>query len=290
RLLQSSQETDAGQAESVTASRLQMMQKIDALSEVDRLGLAWAVARNSFKRHTRKLLVDISVLAQHDAKTGIQRVSRSILSELLKSGVPGYEVSAVYYTPGECYRYANQYLSSHFPGEFGADEPVLFSKDDVLIATDLTAHLFPELVTQIDSMRAAGAFACFVVHDILPLRRPEWSIEGIQRDFPIWLSCLAEHADRLICVSASVAEDVKAWIAENRHWVKPNPLQTVSNFHLGADLDASVPGTGMPDNAQALLAAMAAAPSFSMVGTMEPRKGHAQALAAFEELWREDKD
>ncbi|MCV5365907.1 hypothetical protein OFB70_28450, partial [Escherichia coli] len=64
--------------------------------------------------HTRKLLVDISVLAQHDAKTGIQRVSRSILSELLKSGVPGYEVSAVYYTPGECYRYANQYLSSHF--------------------------------------------------------------------------------------------------------------------------------------------------------------------------------
>ncbi len=98
RLLQSSQETDAGQAESVTASRLQMMQKIDALSEVDRLGLAWAVARNSFKRHTRKLLVDISVLAQHDAKTGIQRVSRSILSELLKSGVPGYEVSAVYYT------------------------------------------------------------------------------------------------------------------------------------------------------------------------------------------------
>ncbi|MBR7326115.1 glycosyltransferase family 4 protein, partial [Klebsiella pneumoniae] len=87
---------------------------------------------------------------------------------------------------------------------------------------------------QIDSMRAAGAFACFAVHDILPLRRPEWCIEGVQREFPIWLSCLAEHADRLICVSASVAEDVKAWIAENSHWVKPNPLLTVSNFHLGA--------------------------------------------------------
>lgn len=167
---------------------------------------------------------------------------------------------------------------------------MLFSKDDILIATDLTAHLFPEVVTQIDSMRAAGAFACFVVHDILPLRRPEWSIEGIQREFPIWLSCLAEHADRLICVSASVAEDVKAWIAENSHWVKPNPLLTVSNFHLGADLDASVPSTGMPDNAQALLATMAAAPSFIMVGTMEPRKGHAQTLAAFEELWREGKE
>ncbi len=54
----------------------------------------------------------------------------------------------------------------------------------------------------------------------------------MQRVFPIWLSCIAQHADRLICVSASVAEDVKAWIAENSHWVKPNPLLTVSNFHL----------------------------------------------------------
>ncbi|WPM86348.1 hypothetical protein QNH14_24045 (plasmid) [Apirhabdus apintestini] len=98
RLLQSSKEVDAGQTEGVTTSRIQTMQKIDALSEVDRLGLAWAVARNGYKQHTRKLLVDISVLAKHDAKTGIQRVSRSILSELLKSGVPGYEVSAVYYT------------------------------------------------------------------------------------------------------------------------------------------------------------------------------------------------
>jgi glycosyltransferase involved in cell wall biosynthesis len=30
---------------------------------------------------------------------------------------------------------------------------------------------------------------------------------------------------------------------------------------------------------------MHAAPSILMVGTLEPRKGHAQALAAFEELW-----
>lgn len=276
--------------ENFYASCINKIQKIDALSEVDRLGSAWAIARNSFNSHTRKLLVDISVLAKHDAKTGIQRVSRSILSELLKSGVEGYQVSAVYYTPGECYRYANDYLSTHFAGDFGVDEPVLFSKDDILIATDLTAHLFPEVVTQIDAMRAAGASACFVVHDILPLRRPEWSIEGVQREFPVWLSCLAEHADRLICVSASVAEDVKAWIAENAHWVKPNPLLRVSNFHLGADLDASVPSTGLPDDAAQLLAKMSVEPSFIMVGTMEPRKGHAQTLAAFEELWRQGKD
>ncbi|HII3152918.1 TPA: glycosyltransferase family 4 protein [Klebsiella pneumoniae] len=275
---------------SFTAYTINRIKNIAELSETERLQTAWAIARNSFATHQRKLLVDISVLVEHDAKTGIQRVSRSILSELLKSGVAGYTVSAVYYRPGECYRYANEYLNTHFNGAFGPDVPVLFTKDDILVATDLTAHLFPELTVQLDFIRLSGAKVCFVVHDILPLRRPEWSDEGMQRVFPIWLSCIAQHADRLICVSASVAEDVKAWIAENSHWVKPNPLLTVSNFHLGADLDASVPSTGMPDNAQALLAAMAAAPSFIMVGTMEPRKGHAQTLAAFEELWLQGKN
>lgn len=290
RLLAEPDSTSSASIENLSASKINLIQKIDALSEVDRLGFAWAVARNSFKNHTRKLLVDISVLAKHDAKTGIQRVSRSILSELLKSGVEGYQVSAVYYTPGECYRYANEYLTTHFDGDFGSDEPVLFSKGDILIATDLTAHLFPEVVTQIDNMRKAGVSACFVVHDILPLRRPEWSIEGVQREFPVWLSCLAQHADKLVCVSASVAEDVKSWIAENAHWVKTNPLLQISNFHLGADLDASVPSTGLPNNAAELLSKMEAEPSFIMVGTMEPRKGHAQTLAAFEELWRQGKD
>ncbi|VDZ80129.1 Mannosyl transferase [Salmonella bongori] len=157
--------------------------------------------------------------------------------------------------------------------EFGSDEPVLFSKDDILLVTDRTEHLFPTGSTPIDHIRSAGAFVCFLVHDILPIRRPEWSIEGIQREFPIWLSHLAEHADRLICVSASVAEDVKRWIAENDHWVDVNPLLEVSHFHLGADLDNSLPTMGMPENADELLAEMAVEPSFIMVGTIEPREG-----------------
>ncbi|HDJ2746652.1 TPA: glycosyltransferase family 4 protein [Salmonella bongori] len=290
RLLNEKEDNVSLSVAEVCASRFATIQAIDTLSEVDRLGLAWAIARNSFKSHKRKLLVDISVLVKHDAKTGIQRVSRSILSELLKSGVEGYEVSAVYYTPGECYRYANAYLSTHFNGEFGSDEPVLFSKDDILLVTDRTEHLFPTGSTPIDHIRSAGAFVCFLVHDILPIRRPEWSIEGIQREFPIWLSHLAEHADRLICVSASVAEDVKRWIAENDHWVDVNPLLEVSHFHLGADLDNSLPTMGMPENADELLAEMAVEPSFIMVGTIEPRKGHAQTLAAFEQLWRKGKN
>ncbi|EMC6155977.1 glycosyltransferase family 4 protein, partial [Salmonella enterica] len=82
----------------------------------------------------------------------------------------------------------------------------------------------------------------------------------------------------------------KLWIAENNHWVNANPLLKISNFHPGADIDNSLPSTGMPENADELLAKVAAEPSFIMVGTIEPRKGHAQTLAAFEQLWQQSKN
>jgi glycosyltransferase involved in cell wall biosynthesis len=47
---------------------------------------------------------------------------------------------------------------------------------------------------------------------------------------------------------------------------------------------------GLPHDADRVLAALAARPSFLMVGTLEPRKGHAQALAAFDLLWEQGID
>jgi len=259
------------------------------LTGADNLGLAWAIARNSFRDHRRKLLVDISVLAEHDAKTGIQRVSRSILNVLLSQRIPGYEVRAIRYANGDCYRYANQYVKRSFGIDFGADEPVLFGKDDIVLVPDLTCHLFPAIEPQLDMVRRSGGQIYFIIHDIMPLRHPEWSHEGIQRLFPLWLPSVAYHANGLICVSAFVAGDVRSWLQEHRGSFPVNPYLTIDNFHLGADIDSSLPSKGMPEEGPALLDRMDQAPSFIMVGTMEPRKGHAQVLQAFEQLWNEGK-
>ena len=51
-----------------------------------------------------------------------------------------------------------------------------------------------------------------------------------------------------------------------------------------------MPTCGLPDDASRVLAQLAARPSFLMVGTIEPRKGQAQAFAAFEQLWAESLD
>ena len=46
----------------------------------------------------------------------------------------------------------------------------------------------------------------------------------------------------------------------------------------------------MPDDAESTLNLLSLRPSFLMVGTVEPRKGHTQALAAFEKLWEQGLD
>ena len=57
--------------------------------------------------------------------------------------------------------------------------------------------------------------------------------------------------------------------------------------HIGADIDESVPTRGLPADATHVLQKIKNNVSFLMVGTVEPRKGHVQALEAFELLWQE---
>ncbi|EIC85147.1 glycosyltransferase family 1 protein [Serratia sp. M24T3] len=273
-------DNDALLAQSIHAFRA-----IDALDDEDRLGTAWALAQNSFVGHKKKLLVDVSVLVEHDAATGIQRVVRSVLSCLLRMSLPGYEVRPVYCKMGNNYHYANAYQNSKFGSTRGEDEAVLFTKGDVMLVLDLTAHLFPYLNSQLDKIRRTGAQVHFVVYDIIPISQPKWAAESIQRVFPAWLASLAQHADGLVCISESVADEVREWLDKQREIIAINPYLTVKSFHLGADLDASMPSKGMPENAAQVLSAIQQRESFLIVSTIEPRKGHQQALEACELLW-----
>jgi glycosyltransferase involved in cell wall biosynthesis len=103
-----------------------------------------------------------------------------------------------------------------------------------------------------------------------------------------WLNTVAEVADGLICISRSVADELRAWLAKS----KPLRLQSISLgfFHLGADLRASQPTMGLSEDAAHVLEKLRSRPSFLVVGTLEPRKGHRQTLAALERLWAEGVD
>ena len=73
--------------------------------------LAETIGRNHPKAGLRQLFVDVSELSQQDSATGVQRVTRSILMELLNSPPAGYRVEPVYATTqSEGYYYARKFI------------------------------------------------------------------------------------------------------------------------------------------------------------------------------------
>lgn len=254
-------------------------------SEADLCSTAASINFNLGNPAGRQLLLDVSTIVHVDAKSGIQRVVRSLLGALLSSPPPHVEVRPVYFHEGS-YRYANRLACAvtGAPQEDVCDDPSDFFDGDVYLALDLNMHLASEMHTQHKRMRSRGVDLYFIIYDILLLQRPDWWPSTIGPMFQHWLQLSSEVASGLLCISSAVAEEVKDWLQHNPpHRCGPN--LDVRSFHLGADLQNSLPSLGIPGTAAAVLAELDARMSFLMVGTIEPRKGHAQTLTAFELLW-----
>lgn len=257
------------------------------LSESDLVRLSAVIAQNHppVKRRPQ-LLVDVSELAQHDAKTGIQRVTRSILNELLTHPPINYEVRAAYSIPGSGnYRYANTFVHRlKFAAEDAPERDTLVEPQngDIFLGLDLQSHIIPECRNYYRYLRNIGVHVYFVVYDLLPILMPHNFPEGGNEWHSSWLEVVVEN-DGAVCISRAVADELRDWMASRQSPERP-PF-TLNWFHLGADIENSSPTSGLPENAGTILAKIRACPSFLMVGTLEPRKGHRQVLAAFEKLW-----
>jgi FkbM family methyltransferase len=234
------------------------------------------------ERRRKQLLVDISEMYYRDARTGIQRVVRSVLNELFLDPPDGYDICPVYGSKTDGFRYTSKF----HPGRFCErdEQPVEAGAGDVFLGLDLAAHLFPEAEQHLAAFRLAGARVYYVIYDIIPLRSPQFTVSGISQAFDSWLRGIARHADGLMCISEAVAQDVAGWLSEHAP-CDGRPM--ICHFHLGADIDRSNPTRGLPDTASATLSMLEEDVSFLMVGTIEPRKGHTLVLEAFEQLWAE---
>lgn len=252
---------------------------------------AAAISANQPPPVPRQLLVDISAVVQTDLKTGIQRVVRSVLSALLASPPPGFRVEPVYSLGGNSrYRYARAFTldligAKHLTME---DAPIEHRPGDIFLGLDLVANCTAQNQALLADMRNHGVALYYVVYDLLPLLMPHSFPFGTEGYFREYVEVIARLADGLVCISRAVADELADWIGAN---VAPRltPLE-LGYFHLGADISASLPTAGLPDNAQQILDEVAQRPTFLMVGTVEPRKGHAQALAAFDLLWQQEID
>jgi len=234
----------------------------------------------------KQLLVDISELAQRDAKTGIQRVVRSILAELLDHPPEGYRVEPVFATLEHGYRYARRFTARFLDmGDVGlSDDPVEAHAEDVFFGLDWEPEVGPRHQAWLQEIRLKGARLYFLVHDIFPVTRPEFFPHHMQKPERIWLDMIS-HVDGVICVSQATARELKRWL--QLFGKREGAPLKIGWSHSGSDLTRKVSGHDVLPGEARLFDAMQKRPSFLMVGTIEPRKGHAQVLAAFDLLWRE---
>jgi glycosyltransferase involved in cell wall biosynthesis len=253
-------------------------------SPADFAATATALSANRPPFGSPQIFVDITNISKLDLRTGIERVTRGVLMSLVANPPAGYRVEPVRAVAGG-YVYARRFMaeSLHFARNDLGDDPIETKHGDIFLGVDWPADVLPSLKAWFQERKRRGMRSVFVVYDLLPLLRPDLFPPELPPMTLGWLNAVTEIADGVVCISRTVADELDQWLRET----KPNRFRPlpIGFFRLGADLHASLPTKGLPNEALEILANIRNRPTFLMVGTVEPRKGHRQALAAMELLW-----
>jgi glycosyltransferase involved in cell wall biosynthesis len=244
-----------------------------------------------FNLKPRQLLVDVSAIVKTDLKTGIERVVRAQLLGLIDHPPAGYRIEPVYlnHTRGHWqYQYGRSYgfHLAGVPAPAPSDDKVEFRDGDILYMPDLNAHsiIRARQTGLFEAIRQQGVDIHCLIHDILPVTHPEFFPSAASAIHQDWLDSITEFAHQIICISRAVADQYGRWLNDNGQHRSRLPRIAVN--HHGADIDASSPTSGYPRHGRSILKKLSSGITFVMVGTIEPRKGHLDALAAFDTLWQ----
>jgi glycosyltransferase involved in cell wall biosynthesis len=231
-----------------------------------------------------RLFIDATYLAKFDARSGIQRVVRSLLKEFFNRD-SAIKVEPVYYcSDTNRFRYARRFVSKFLEVDVGGleDEIADIRFGDFFLGLDLNSSDVGQMSAYLRDLRVSGVHVSFVVYDLLPVRLPDCFVDGAETGHRRWANMVLE-SDMAICISEAVADDLRAYAretgAETNTEITVFPLG--ADFHLYPD-DRGLLGVGGTEVGET--------PSFLMVGTLEPRKAHALVLDAFEKLWADGKD
>ena len=236
-----------------------------------------------------RLLVDMSELVRRNHGSGIQRVVREIGRRVLETPPHGHRSEAIRIHEGRLRQTHAVPLGilGHTPLAL-PETPLDVGAGDVLLCIDVNAELTPAEFDDLRRRRLDGLRIVLVVYDLLPLRHPELFPEAAAVLVCKWYMQMLTIADGVACISHAVADDLLAWLDEDRGR-RTTPLP-IGYFHLGADFRADTAAEPTSPAIQAALDSAVQRPTVVMAGTVEPRKGYPQALAAFDILWQAGED
>jgi glycosyltransferase involved in cell wall biosynthesis len=234
----------------------------------------------------KRILVDVSNFVKEDQKTGIQRVLRNILREMLTNAPQGYEIQPVWCTVrSRGFLYASVSLENNILSGVRSNETAALAPGDIFVGLDFSPVKILAQTRNLQKMREAGVRICFLLHDILPIQLPQYFPQYFPKCFTAWLREICRH-DGIVCVSQTVCEEMAQWMRQNA----PESAARLSWFHPGYRLDQRAADNPADASVDKALAQADGGVATLMVSTVEPRKGHAQVLDAFDLLWREGLD
>ncbi|TCM18684.1 glycosyltransferase involved in cell wall biosynthesis [Novosphingobium sp. PhB165] len=240
------------------------------------------IARNNARasEERRRLYVDLAVISQNDAGTGIQRVVRALALALIEEASAEWEIRFVAANRRRPYHViswptaaatTNIAAIKARPGDvfFGLD----FSLDTVRIHR-----------RQLAGFQRQGGQLWFLICDLLPVERPEWFSPNNVIRYKAWLEIIAGMAEGFLCISQQTEDDLRRVLADRFGLEGGFGTRIVPMGHAIMD---SVLQTALIAPEEPCVRFDTGQPFSLMVGTLEPRKGHADILAAFSELWRQ---
>src|SRR5690606_32594252 len=159
---------------------------------------------------------------------------------------------------------------------------------DIFFALDMQHHVQLTHRPFFRQLQADGVTVKFLVHDLLPIQLADlFKDDDAKQLHEEWLSMIAA-TDGAICVSTATADAFDQWIEDNN--IPRTPRFRMAWVHNGGDLDGSVPSTGLPPDAEEVLARIQERPSLLCVSTLEPRKGQDLLFEAMQALWQRGQD
>jgi glycosyltransferase involved in cell wall biosynthesis len=229
----------------------------------------------------KRIFVDLSTIAQHDAGTGIQRVVRAIWRELCSTDLQGWSVIAVAATAKRGYCAIDGQGNPLTIADRNA--PLVdMGEHDIFLGLDLAAHRLWRHRRQLRRWKRQGAVIAITIYDLLPLRSPEWFPPTTVRHFSRWIKIVEQYADVAFCISQHVMNDLSdmVWHQSMRKASEPR----LELLPLCGDIAGSRPTMGVDDVGRAVMDRMSERTTLLMVGTIEPRKGQEVMLDAFDHM------
>ena len=243
-----------------------------------------------------RLFIECTRTATSGLHTGIQRVVRRTLreSQAIPVVIENNKLKQLQKMPGSGLEGTHANLGSTVGSStvgsptvgsglaITHSEPLTIQPDDIILMIDSAWYIdpWPALL----AAKQAGATLGFVWHDLIPLHYPALFAPGLSSRFKHYLTNMIEHADRIICVSRTVRDQLAAYIQEHAPW-RLNAIALDYN-HPGADMLTTAGGPCRPE-LQTMFDAAANKKLLLAVGTIEPRKGYGMLLDACEALWSE---